>query len=153
MSVSTPTAVSVNALRDDNWIADKVEQRLPIPGAKFPTTKDAFGFGDILAAHPQKGILLVQATSRPNVNARIQKVTAADILGTSRAKGGPPVLRQNPVRLKLITWLHAGGRFEIWGWDRGTPRGETKRRLRLRRIVFGFSAEHTLGWQEQEGLP
>lgn len=148
MSVATPTAVSVTALREHGWIADKVEQKLPIPGKTV--TKDAFGFGDILAAHPTQGILLVQATSRPNVNARIQKVTALDILGAGKDH---PVLKPNPVRLNLITWLHGGGRFEIWGWDRATPRGETRRRLRLRRIVFGFSEQHSLGWQEQEGMP
>jgi hypothetical protein len=148
VSATTPTALSVHWLRDHGWIADKVEQRLPIPGAKFPTTKDAFGFGDILAAHPSAGVLLVQATSRPNVNARITKVTADQILGKSRSSLRAPSLRPNPVRLNLLAWLLAGGRFEVWGWSRRIPRGEAKMRTVCRRIVFGYNSDG-LGWKEE----
>lgn len=143
---ATPTARSIQTLRSMGFLADKVEQRLPIPGGR-PVTRDAFGFGDILACHPQGGILLVQATSRPNVNHRVTKVTADQILGKSKAQGNP-ALRPNPVRLNLLAWLRAGGRFEVWGWDNGIPRGETRRRWRCRRIVFGYN-DTGLGWTEE----
>jgi hypothetical protein len=55
------------------------------------------GLGDVLAVHPARSeILLVQATSWGHVADRL-----------ARAK----------TRLELQTWLSAGGKFEIWGWQ------------------------------------
>lgn len=124
MSAQTPTARSMVRLRADGYIATKVEQRIPIPGGR-PVTRDAFGFGDILACHPTKGILLVQATSRPNVSARVTKATAPEIVGASKVA---PMTRENPLRLNLLAWLHAGGHFEVWGWYR-YKKGRWARRI------------------------
>ena len=70
----TPTARSMNWLRKRGWIVARVEQRLHMPKSPFPITKDAFGFGDLLAAHPELGIALVQVTSTANLNARQRKI-------------------------------------------------------------------------------
>lgn len=138
MSAPSPTARTVQTLRASGWIADRVEQRLPIPGGR-PVTKDAFGFGDVLAAHPMYGTLLVQATSRPNVNARITKATRAD---------GADGVRPNPIRLNLLTWLRAGGRFEVWGWFKD----KTTRRWSYRRVTVRWASDGDLAWNDVEAM-
>jgi len=62
--------------------------------------QDMFGCIDIVALK-EDAIVGIQATSTPNIRARIKKATQL------------PALR---------AWLKAGGRFEVWGWkknDRG----------------------------------
>lgn len=132
----TPTARALERLRRDGWIADKVEQTLPIPGRTV--TRDVYGFADILAAHPQRGILLVQVTSRSNVNARITKATAETV------EDGIGSEEPNLVRAKLIVWLSAGGLFEVHGWAKAGPRGAPKRWM-YRRVIFEY-AERILSW-------
>ena len=109
---ASPTARTMAQLRLEGWIAEKVEQRLPIPG-RF-VTRDMGGFGDILAWKPGEGILAVQATSASNVPAHAVKAA------------GLKTLRP---------WLEAGGRFEIWGWAKYGARGERKLWGR-RRVVY-----------------
>jgi hypothetical protein len=80
------------------YTADVVERR--IPGCF--TTRDLFGIGDILAAHPEERIiLLVQTTSRDHLADRLRRVRACPAL---------PVL------------LDAGIRVEIWGWAKRNGR-------------------------------
>lgn len=145
MSVASPTARTVTLLRARGYIATRVEQRLPIPGGR-PVTRDAFGFGDILACKPDCGVLLVQATSRSHVNARIKKAIDSDIVGSSVSA---PVLRPNPVRLNLSMWLRSGGRFEIWGWAKGGPKGEPKR-WTCRRVVVLVHSDGNLMWSDDD---
>lgn len=97
----SPTARSLALLRELGYEPDIVERR--IPGAD--TTRDFFGCVDLIAAHPQGGILAVQATTSSNLAARVTK-----------AKGEP----------RLVVWLRAGGRFEAWGWSERGARGRTK---------------------------
>jgi hypothetical protein len=123
----TPSARSIHELRALGFRADKTEQRLPIPG-KF-VTRDTFGFGDILACHHAGGILLLQVTDRSSVNKHILKASA-ELLEDEDGERAP-----NPIRVNVIEWIEAGGRFEIWGWSQSGPRGETKR-WRYRRVVF-----------------
>jgi hypothetical protein len=90
----TPTARSIRLLRSEGWLADVVERWIP----KANIRRDLFGFGDLLAVHSlDKAFLIVQATSRANVSARLTK-----------ARG----------LAELSQWLQAGGRFEVWGWSR-----------------------------------
>ena len=138
MPPASPTARTLATLRAMDYLAEKVEQRLPIPG-RF-VTRDFGGFGDILAAHPGRGILLVQATSRPNVNARINKITLADLPGKSPKH---PAMRMNPVRLNVIRWLAAGGRAEVWGWYKKGSRWN------YRRVLF-FLPDGALAWKDEE---
>lgn len=151
MSVTTPTAHTVHQLRREGWHAEKVEQRLPIPGGR-PVTKDWGGFGDILACHPLRGILLVQATSRPNIRARILKASQPDIIGASKV--APAVLRPNPIRLALLMWLRSGGHFEVWGWDKAPAvTGKRGRAVRVKKYVASLTPGGALEFIEQEEPP
>lgn len=125
----TPTQRSLERLRANGFIACKVEQRLPFAGGKRAgegqpaVLRDAFGFGDILAAKNGAGVWLVQATSGSHVNARVKKATA-------------PILEDgtiNPAHACLVEWLAAGGHFQVWGWAKRGPRG--KRKVWTLRIV------------------
>jgi hypothetical protein len=99
----SPTARTLERLRRQGWIACVVERRLPI--ARF-VTQDAFGFGDVLAAHPvERRILLAQATSASNAANRVAK-----------AKGKP----------ELLHWIRAGGIFQVWAWSKRGLRWEVR---------------------------
>lgn len=104
----TPTARSTKWLRDRGWIVARVEQRLHMPKSPFPITRDAFGFGDLLAAHPLEGIALVQVTSTGNVNAREKKMLETEIAQ------------------RVFVWKRAGGKVLLHGWAKRGPRGERK---------------------------
>lgn len=87
--------------RQRGYRAEKVEQRLPIPG-KF-VTRDLFGCIDLLAMKAGEPLVAVQATTRSNVNARMLK--SAEM-----------------ARL----WVSTGNVFEIVGYD-----GAAARRVRM----------------------
>jgi hypothetical protein len=90
-----------------------VEQTIPHCFIK----RDAFGWADLLAVHPTKGIALVQVTSGPNLAARVKK---------ARTVSGP-----------LTAWLVAGGHLYAHGWRKVGPRGERKT-WQLREITLGL---------------
>jgi hypothetical protein len=100
----TPTARSLAKLRADGWLADKVERR------EGPNSHDLFGIADILAIRLDTSgsfrhdLLLVQATTAPNVSARIRKIADNPNIGTIR---------------------EAGIRIEVWGWKPPTKRRRT----------------------------
>jgi hypothetical protein len=99
----TPTARSLKLLRDTGHIAGVVERFI----AQANKRSDLFGFADLLAVHRvERGVLLVQATTRTNVSARLTK-----------AKSKP----------ELAVWLRNGGRFEVWGWYQDRGRWQVKR--------------------------
>jgi hypothetical protein len=102
---------SVKYLRERGWIVAKVEQRLFMPQAKFPITRDCFSFGDLLSAHPaEKLIALVQVTSRGNAKVRIRKITVY----SPEEKENVPALASK--------WLEAEGAIFVHGWvKRGRP--------------------------------
>ena len=90
----SPTARSLALLRRRGFIACPVERWIARAGVR----QDAFGFADVLAAHPrERAILLVQATTAAHVSHRLAKARA---------------------RPELAAWLRAGGRFSVWGWAR-----------------------------------
>ena len=93
----SPTARTLIHLRRRGYTADPVERFVAGAGAQGRGIRRDWGrFGDVLACHPgRREILIVQATSRPNVGARLAK---------SRAQPA------------LAAWLAAGGRFEVHGW-------------------------------------
>jgi hypothetical protein len=89
-------------LRQRGCIADVVERRL----ANTFTTKDLFGFLDVLAMEPgQPGILGVQTTTVANQATRIKK-----ILDEPRA----------------LAWLGCGCRITVHGWALKGARGRRK---------------------------
>jgi hypothetical protein len=99
----SPTQRSLALLRSQGWCACVVEQAIRTPAGTF--RRDAFNFGDILACHPQKGVMLVQTTSRANQAARVGKIRAI------------PEAR---------VWLQGAGGIEVHGWAKVGPRGKRK---------------------------
>lgn len=97
----SPTQKAMEYLRKLGYEADKVEQRVPIPGKHV--TCDLFGCIDVIGMKAGKPLLAVQATSRDNVNARMKKSKA-----------------------KAAVWVSTGNRFEVWGYG---PTG--KRTVRM----------------------
>lgn len=82
-------------LEADGWTVCVVEQRIP----HCFITKDAFGFGDLLAIAPSRGIMLVQATggtSTSNFHQRVAKI------------------KQEP---RAGIWLASGGRIQVHSWE------------------------------------
>ena len=99
--MKSPTARTLNWLRDHGYAADVVERFIAHAGIR----RDLFHCIDIVAAQVGKPILGVQATTLGNLPARLAKA------------------RSIP---ELATWLGADAAFEVFGWcrrnDRWTPR-------------------------------
>jgi len=97
----TPTGRSLALLREMNYEAEVVER-----WNRFSKTRhDLFGCIDIVACHPDFGILGVQATTTSNAAAREKKAL------------------EEP---RLLTWLQAGGRFSVHGWAKRGAKGQRK---------------------------
>lgn len=121
----TPTARSSKWLRDRGWIVARVEQRLHMPKAAFPITKDAFGFGDLLAAHMDRGIALVQVTSTGNLTKRVTKIT-----------------QDKKVSDYATMWLQSGGHIQVHGWAKRGPRGKRKTyQIKAEEVVLSDSGK------------
>jgi hypothetical protein len=114
----TPTARSMKWLRDRGWIVARVEQRLIIPDAPYPITRDAFGFGDLLAAHRLGGIVLIQATDLTSITKRAEKI-----------------LRDPKVATNAACWLRAGGTIMLHGWGKRGPKDRKRWKLDQRTII------------------
>jgi hypothetical protein len=90
-------------LRQLGYVADVVERWLPHANVR----RDLFGCIDLIAVHAlERGVLAVQCTTRGHVSDRLAK-----------ARGRP----------ELRTWLAAGNRLEVWGWQRRERRWEVVR--------------------------
>lgn len=87
-----PLTRTLKALRDDGWLAEKVE----MPFNPFSKVRrDLFGMADVLSVKGDT-VLLVQATSQSNVSARVKKLTAT------------------PAR---VVWCASPNRLlQVWGW-------------------------------------
>jgi hypothetical protein len=98
----TPTARTLTLLRRRGYVADVAERWVPHANIR----RDLFGCIDVVAVSiDQRGVLGIQATSLPNIGARLAKA------------------RTLPA---LETWLAAGNRFEVWGWGRRGRRWRVK---------------------------
>ncbi len=97
----SPTARSLELLRAMGYVVQVVEQWNNYARIRV----DLYGCIDVLAAHPEHGILGVQATTTSNAAARAAKAIAAP---------------------SLAVWLAAGGGFQIWGWALRGARGRRK---------------------------
>ncbi len=102
----SPSALTIQRLRDLGYMADVAERW--IPGANI--RKDLFGFGDIVAiGHGY--VILVQATSIANIAARRTKIEGIE--------HAAPILRN-------------GVHVEVWGWGKGKePRLSRERAMEL----------------------
>ncbi len=98
---------SMKALERDGWTCFVVEQRIP----KTFITRDVFGFGDILACSPARGIMLIQVTASTgggNMAARIAKTKAEP---------------------RHAIWLASGGRIQIHCWTKRANKKERECRI------------------------
>jgi hypothetical protein len=99
----SPTSLTLRFLRNSGYSADVCERWI----AQARIRKDLFGCIDIIAVHRcEPGVLAMQATSLPNLGARLAK---------ARSKA------------ELKVWLRAGGRFEVWGWSQRAGRWHVQR--------------------------
>lgn len=101
---ASPTSRSLEECRKRGWLAHVVEKWIPHTRRRL----DAFGFGDVLVMDGRPGSLLIQATSTPNMAARVTKIRE-ECAEAARA------------------WLAAGNRIEVWGWAKRGKAGERKR--------------------------
>ena len=99
---------STKMLEAEGWTVGTVEQRIP----HCFITRDLFGFIDLIAASPSKGILGVQATGGGNMSARASKT------------------RLEP---RAAIWLAAGGRIQIHDWVK--VKGSKQRECRILEIT------------------
>lgn len=99
----TPTQRSLKKLRDDGWIAEKVER----PWNPYTKrTQDLFNFGDLLGFKDDV-VLIVQTTSGSNVASRLLKID------------------DNPIAKK---WIASKYRLiVVHGWRKVGPRGKRKK--------------------------
>lgn len=83
MSKNSPMQRSLALMRERGYHCEIVEHRL-----HDGTTKDLFGFVDILCVHKTEGdVVVVQTTSRSNISARIKKIMDSELLPVVRNAG------------------------------------------------------------------
>ncbi len=98
----TASLASRKLLEAQGWIVWGVEQVIP----KTFIKRDCYGFGDLLAMSPARGIMLVQATGGPdnsNFCSRVEKVKASAEAGL---------------------WMASGGRIQVHSWESSKPQSE-----------------------------
>jgi hypothetical protein len=95
---------TIKRLEEMGWTAFVVEQVIPHTFLK----RDVFGFGDILAMSPSRGIMLVQATGGGNGSTRAIKI------------------RQEP---RHAIWLASGGRIQVWDFVKRANQKERECRI------------------------
>ena len=89
----SPTQRTLQRIRKEGWPLVAVVERWN-PHAMI--RQDLYGFIDILAVCPRRGILAVQATSGSNVVSRVDKIASHE---------------------NARPWLETPGcRIEVWGW-------------------------------------
>lgn len=90
------TSRTLNYLRQQGWVADKVEQYNPYAG-KFGTRKDMFGFGDIVAMG-EGSIIAIQSC------------------GQAYAEHYRKITEDEKVAENALLWIENGGRLILIGW-------------------------------------
>ena len=101
---------STKALESDGWTVGTVEQRIP----HCFITRDLFGFADLVAMSPTRGIMAVQATGGGNGSARVAKIKAEP---------------------RAAIWLASNGRIQVHDWRKRA--GQTKREC----VVFEITKQ------------
>lgn len=99
--MKSPTQRTLNQLRAEGWTCQITEKWNQFAKVR----QDLYGFCDVLAMAPTRGILAVQATSGSNFSARVDKI------------------KQEP---RAGIWLASGGRIQVHGWSKQGPRGKRK---------------------------
>lgn len=99
MSLS-PTALTLRRLREDGWpLVECVEHWNSHAGIR----QDLFGIIDVIAVGPA-GTVGVQATTTPNVSARVKKIAEHPSL---------PALREANWFLYVWGWAKVGRKWEL----------------------------------------
>lgn len=91
--MSSPTSRTLELLREEGWTAQVVERWNP----HSRTRLDLFGCIDVIAVHPERGTLAVQACAVSSQAARVAKV-------------------MDEWRMRIC--LAAGWRVEVWAWGK-----------------------------------
>lgn len=104
---TSPTQRTLLAMRKKGFRSQVVERWLTIPNPKpgMPPGRriDLFGFIDGISI-TRDSIIGWQATSGSNLMSRVAKI-------------------RNECREQAVEWLRAGGKIELWGWRKLSPRG------------------------------
>jgi len=90
------TSRTLNYLREQGWVADKVEQFNPYAG-KFGQRKDMFGFGDVVAMG-EGSIIAIQSC------------------GQAFSEHNRKITQDEKVAGNALLWLENGGRLILIGW-------------------------------------
>ena len=90
------TSRTLNYIREQGWVADKVEQFNAYAG-KFGQRKDMFGFGDIVAMG-ENSIIAIQSCGQA-FSEHNKKITEDEIVAPN-----------------ALLWLQNGGRLILIGW-------------------------------------
>ena len=90
------TSRTLEYIRSQGWIADKVEQ-FNVYAGKFGQRKDMFGFADIVAMG-ENSIIAIQSC------------------GQDFAKHDRKILQDEQVAPNAMLWLKNGGRLILIGW-------------------------------------
>lgn len=120
--MSTPTSRTLRLLRRSGLIADVVERW--VGGGRFRVRRDLLGGVDVIAFGPHE-TLLIQATTRDNVRARLKK------------------LRELPQLVAVDG--RANRRVEVWGWARRGKAGRRKLWTLARFRLDGSRIEEPVG--------
>lgn len=120
-SRATYSARTITECRRRGWLAGNVERRIPFPKPQG-TTIDLFGVIDIIAL---------------DLSAPVGQRT----IGIQTTSGGTSG-SHSPHRAKMLAeprmldWIAAGNRLELWSWAKQGARGKAKRwRLRCERFA------------------
>jgi len=117
--VSSPTQRSLKELRKDGWTVAITEHWNPFAHIR----QDLFGFIDLVAMSPSRGLLAVQTTSGSNVGKRIAKIKAEP---------------------RAAIWLACGGRIQVHGWRKVGAKGKRKLwECRTVEILKDYDTERT----------
>ena len=104
------TSRTLQYLRSQGWVADKVEQFNPYAG-KFGQRKDMFGFGDIICMG-ENSIIAIQSCGQA-FSEHHKKITLDEHVAPNAL-----MWLENGGRLILIGWrkvkLHKGGKAMRW---------------------------------------
>ena len=118
---TSPTARSMKQLREDGFIVAKVEQKIHMPSAPFPLTRDCFGFGDLLIARAGFGTALIQVTATGDMNRRFRKIKGY------RRSEAPERGEMPAAKMRLSHRLNLAIESSCMDETKRGPRGKQKR--------------------------
>lgn len=148
--MATPTSRTLEYLRREGWLACVVEKYMHHPGMKFGRRIDAFGFGDILAAHTSGEIALIQACAGGDHTRRRKKLlglTSEADLARMEEKEREDLKR---VVANVRRWLKCGGVVMLISWGKRKVHGRERwtERVELIQLKIKMGQCRDLGRKE-----